>query len=177
MTAATPLKTILDSTGAAIGFVPELATDHVNANCELVGVHETEIHLNGFELTADQPAMRGGTAHGPTPAELVLAALGSSHVQTYRIWSELLDIPFDDVMVDLQADVDIRGTLGLRDGIRPGFGGVSLSVRISGPESKERYDELQKAVDDHSPVLDIFANPVQVSTTQAMVPTERSPRS
>ena len=36
---------------------------------------------------------------------------------------------------------------------------------MSGPQSAGRYQELAAAVDQHCPVLDLFANPVPVSRT------------
>jgi len=53
--------------------------------------------------------------------------------------------------------------------VRPGFGAVRLDIRISGPETEERYQELRAAVDEHCPVLDLFANatPVSVSVAKA----------
>jgi hypothetical protein len=83
---------------------------------------------------------------------------------TYRFWSEKLGIRIDDLTVDVQGDLDVQGIFGLRDGVRPGFGNVSVTVHITGPEALDRYDELRQAVNDHCPVLDVFANPVPVTT-------------
>ena len=44
---------------------------------------------------------------------------------------------------------------------------VPLKVTVTGPESPERYEELAAAVDEHCPVLDLFANPVPVTRTLA----------
>ena len=86
---------------------------------------------------------------------------------TYRIWSEKLGIRFDDIKVEVDGGLDVQGILGLRDGARPGFADVSVNVHISGPEPRERYEELQQAVNSHCPVLDIFTAPVPVTTTMS----------
>jgi len=164
----TELKTILDGTASAIAADPSLASARITARCELVGVHEVQTHLHDRVLTSDQPPMLGGDGHGPNPVEIALAALGSCQAQTYRFWSEKLGIRIDDVAVDVQGSVDVHGIFGLRDGVRPGFGDVSVAVRISGPEAPERYDELRRAVDDHCPVLDVFTNSVPVTTSMAV---------
>jgi len=162
------LKSILDGTASAIATDPRLAEARIVANCELVGTHEVDAHLNDRVVKSDQPPMLGGDGHGPNPVEISLAALGACQAQTYRFWSEKLGIRIDDVAVDVQGNVDVQGIFGLRDGVRPGFRDVSVAVRISGPESPERYDELRRAVDDHCPVLDVFANPVPVATSMSV---------
>ena len=165
---ASQLKSILDGTASAIATDPSLASVRIEATCALVGVHEVETRLHDRVLTSDQPPMLGGDGHGPNPVELALAALGSCQAQTYRFWSEKLGIRIDDVAVDVQGGVDVHGIFGLRDGVRPGFADVSVAVSISGPESAERYDELRRAVDDHCPVLDVFTNPVPVTTSMSV---------
>jgi len=74
------------------------------------------------------------------------------------LWSEKLNIPLNEVQVNVQGNLDIRGVLGLEEGVRAGFRDVAVAVRISGPEPAERYEKLRSAVDQHSAVLDIFAN-------------------
>jgi uncharacterized OsmC-like protein len=159
------LKTILDRTGSAIAGDPSLAAARVHAGCELVGVHEVDVRLDGEVIKADQPPAFGGKDAGPKPVEFALAALGSCQAMTYRIWSEKLGIPFDDITVDVEGGLDVQGILGLRDEVRPGFGAVSVNVQISGPEPRERYEELRRAVNSHCPVLDVFTTPVPVTTT------------
>lgn len=162
------LKTILDRTASAIAGDPSLAAARFNAGCELVGVTEVDVRLDGEVIKADQPPALGGKDAGPKPVEFALAALGSCQAMTYRFWSEKLGIRFDDIKVDVEGDLDVQGILGLRDGVRPGFGAVSVNVHISGPEPHQRYQELQHAVNSHCPVLDVFTTPVPVTTTMSV---------
>lgn len=166
--ANTDLKSILDGTAAAIAGDPTLAAVSISADCALVGVHEVDVQLNDRMVKSDQPPVLGGEGLAPNPVEIALAALGSCQAQTYRFWSEKLGIRIDDVSVDIQGDLDIQGIFGLRDGVRPGFSEVRMNVQLTGPESSERYEELRRAVNDHCPVLDVFANPVPVSSTMSV---------
>ena len=163
----TDLKIILDDTASAIAADPGLAAARFDADCELVGVHEVDVRVNDQLIKADQPPAFGGGNVGPKPVEFALAALGSCQAMTYRIWSERLGIRFDEIKVEVEGGLDIQGILGLRDGTRPGFGDVSVKVRISGPEPRERYEELRRAVNMHCPVLDVFTTPVPVTTTMS----------
>jgi putative redox protein len=162
------LKAILDDTASAIAGDRSLAAVRLSADCELVGVHEVDVRLDNQVVKADQPAALGGNDAGPKPVELALAALGSRQAMTYRFWSEKLGIRIDDIRVGVEGDLDVRGILGLREEVRPGFGDVSVNVHISGPEPRERYEELQRAVNNHCPVLDVFTTPVPVTTTMSL---------
>jgi uncharacterized OsmC-like protein len=164
----TGLKTILEDIASAIAADPDLAAARFDAGCELVGVHEVDVRVNDQLIKADQPPALGGGNAGPKPVEFALAALGSCQAMTYRIWSEKLGIRFDEITIEVEGDLNIQGILGLRDGTRPGFGDVSLNVRISGPEPRERYEELRRAVNSHCPVLDVFTAPVPVTTTMSV---------
>jgi hypothetical protein len=52
--------------------------------------------------------------------------------------------------------------------VRPGFTRIRLDVTPIGPEPAERYRELADAVDEHCPVLDLFANPTPVERRLAI---------
>ena len=168
MTTRTDVKTLLQETASAVGVAPSLAAVSVTAECTLIGGHEVDVQLNDQVIKSDQPPMLGGDGLAPNPVQIALAALGACQAQTYRFWSEKLGIRIDDVTVDIKGALDIRGIFGLRDGVRPGFSDVDVTVGLSGPEPRERYEELRRAVDDHCPVLDLFANPVAVTTALSL---------
>jgi uncharacterized OsmC-like protein len=49
-----------------------------------VAGYETRVTARGHEITADEPAADGGTDRGPTPTELLLAALASCYTLALR---------------------------------------------------------------------------------------------
>ena len=102
-----------------------------------------------------------------TRCSYALASLGSCQAITYRFWAEQLGIEFETVSVRVEGDLDIRGFFGFDDSVRPGLSAVRIEVTVTGPESPGRYQELAAAVDQHCPVLDLFANPVPVTRTLA----------
>jgi len=69
------------------------------------------------------------------------------------------------IEVDHVGDLDVRGFFGLDTAVRPGFSEIRVEVRLTGPETAERYAELQRAVDEHCPVLDLFTNRTPVRST------------
>lgn len=154
----------------AISADPSLAGAGFQAWNELVGTTEVAVRMGEHGLIVDEPVALGGTARGPNPVELALAALGSCQAITYRVWAALQGVEVDTVRVRVKGDLDLRGFFGVDAGVRPGFGGVQVFVEVSGPESAARYEELQREVDRYCPVLDIFQAPVPVKTTLQVTP-------
>lgn len=137
----------------------------VSVGNDLVGPMEVAVRMGDKAAKVDEPQAFGGGDTGPNPVQVALASLGSCQAITYRFWSEKLGIHIDHLRVEVQGDIDLRGLFGVHGAVRPGFGEVEVTVQITGPEPAERYEALRHAVDEHCPVLDVFANPVSVRTS------------
>jgi uncharacterized OsmC-like protein len=161
---AATLRGIVDATAAAVSTdVANAAVVFRAAGSGVSGV-ATDIRIGRHNSLIDEPPALGGTDAAPNPVETALAGLLSCQVVTYRFWAAKLGIPLDDIHIETQGDLDVRGFFGLDARVRPGFGGVRVQVRLTGPASPEQYRALQAAVDQHCPVLDLFSNPTPVST-------------
>lgn len=164
------IAAVIDGTTQAVAADPANAQAQVRAEGHLVGDTEVALRTGRHSITVDEPAALGGEDAGASPVDHALVALASCQAITYRFWAEKLGIALDDVEIKVDADIDMRGFFGLDDTVRAGFGDVRVQVTPKGPETAERYEELARAVDEHCPVLDLFANPTSISTTLA-VPT------
>ena len=120
-------------------------------------------------FTIDEPASLGGDYAGASPVEHLLAALGSCQVISYQVWAAKLGIALDSIDIDVTGDLDVRGFFGLDKEVRPGFNSVQVEAHITGPESRERYEELTRTVERYCPVLDVLTAgvPVTASVTYA----------
>ena len=159
------LTTIIDATADAVAQDSANAAAVFRASGSLTTGVATQVTAGRHTFVVDEPATLGGEDAAPNPVEFALASLISCQVVTYRFWADKLGVAVDGIDIDAEGDLDVRGIFGLRDGVRPGFGEVRLTVRIAGPESDERYRELKAAVDAHCPVLDLFTNPTRVTTS------------
>jgi len=165
---SSPVSQALDATASAVADDPSLAQAGFAAEGELVGLTEVDVRIGDRLVKVDQPETIGGTDLAPNPVQFALASLGACVAHTYRFWSEKLNIPLNGLQVNVQGNLDIRGGLGLEEGVRAGFRDVAVAVRISGPEPAERYEKLRSAVDQHSAVLDIFGNQVPVRMSMSV---------
>lgn len=143
---------------------PSKAALTVRVAGEAAGSVGSVYSASGHRLVVDEPAALGGDGLAANPVEFALTALLSCQVVTYRLWAEKLGIILHTIEATADGALDVRGFLGLDDSVRPGFQGISVQVRVSGPETAERYRELQYAVDAHCPVLDLFANATPLQT-------------
>jgi uncharacterized OsmC-like protein len=163
----TVISSVIDATTAAVADDPTKAHALFRATGRGVAGVRTEIRVGRHTVTVDEPSALAGQDVAPNPVESALAGLLSCQVVTYRFWAVQLGIPLDDVAVDVEGDLDVRGFFGLDDAVRPGFTDVRVAVRLSGPASDEDYRRLHAAVDEHCPVLDLFRRPTPVSTRLA----------
>jgi uncharacterized OsmC-like protein len=119
-----------------------------------------EIEDGSWRLAADMPAKIGGTETAPSPGALGRGALASCLVIGLSRWAARLGVPLDALEVEVEADVDARGELGMGEEIPPGYGEVRYTISIRSSAPRERVAELIATAERHSPYLDIFGRAV-----------------
>jgi putative redox protein len=156
------LAETIDAVRAELGRAPEPPVATFAAETALVGGYRTEARIREFALTADEPPTIGGTDAGPTPVELVLAALGTCQEIVYSTYARVLGVPVDAVAVRAEGRLDLRGFFGVAD-VPAGFQDVTFAVDIASPAPPEDVARLVAAVNAHCPVLDILRQPLPVA--------------
>ncbi len=64
--------------------------------------YQTEINANGHRFMADEPIAVGGADTGPTPYDLLTAALGACTSMTLRMYADRRSLPLEAVVVRLK---------------------------------------------------------------------------
>lgn len=132
-----------------------------------------DIEHKHWNFTADVGKTEGGNDAGPGPSILQRGALGSCLAIGYVKWAAYLDVPVNNIEVEIEADVDARGTYGI-DGVKPGYKGLRYKVFIDSPASDEKIREVIENADKHSPVLMDFTEPVPVERKVEIVKNEKA---
>lgn len=117
-----------------------------------------------FELMGDEPPVLLGTNAGPNAVELCLQALAFCYAVGFVYNAAAKGIEVEELRYEVEGDLDLHRFLGL-GGPRAGFSAIRATSWVrSSNATKEQLDELCQYVQDTSPVRDILANPVPVST-------------
>lgn len=128
-----------------------------------VGSVGTEIRAGKHTFLVDEPAALAGDDAAASPVEYALGALISCQVVVFRLYAQALGLTIDDIEVSAEGDLDVRKLFGIDESGRAGFQDVRVKVDITGPNTDEEYEKLRVVVEEHCPVLDLFANTVPTS--------------
>ncbi len=117
-----------------------------------------------FELIGDEPPVLLGTNTGPNAVELVLQALAFCYAVGYVYNAAARGIEISELRYEVEGDLDLHRFLGL-GGPRAGFSEIRAKGWVRSPNATpEQLEELCQYVQDTSPVRDILAGAVPVST-------------
>jgi uncharacterized OsmC-like protein/pimeloyl-ACP methyl ester carboxylesterase len=124
----------------------------------------TEVQARAHGLLADEPKVVGGTDAGPTPYDLLLAALGTCTAMTLRMYADRKKWPLDGVRVRLtHGHVHALDDQQVEDG-DPRTDAISRLVELSGtldPEMRQRLMEIA----DRCPVHRTLTAGVRITTS------------
>jgi uncharacterized OsmC-like protein len=154
------IRAIVDRNVELLGLKPSRGHLTCTTRARLVDGLRCEIEEGRWRLAADMPAKAGGEETAPTPGMLGRAALASCLAIGIAIWSARLGVTIDGLEVEVQADFDARGELGMGDGIPPGYSEVRYAVSIESRAPEHELERLLALAERHSPYLDVFGRAI-----------------
>lgn len=113
-----------------------------------------------WRLTVGMTETYGGSNAGPTPGVYGRTALGSCLAMGYAMWAARLGVPLDALEVEIHADYDARGELGVADDVRPGYSEIRYVVRVESPAPEAEVLRMLDTAERYSSYRDDFANTV-----------------
>lgn len=122
-----------------------------------------EIEEGPWRLVADLPHKAGGDDTAPTPGMLGRGALASCLAIGIAIWAARLGVTIEALEVEVQADFDARGELGMGVGVDPGYTRVRYQVSIESNADRKTIDTVLGLAERHSPYLDVFGRAMDLS--------------
>lgn len=136
----------------------------VSARIEASGFR-TEVRARAYALIADEPTDVGGTDAGPTPYELLLAALSSCTVMTLRMYASRKNWPLEAVTVQLRSARSHETDCENCEKEQVGIGRVERRVEFSGPLNDEQRRRLLE-IADRCPVKQTLERGLKIVNAQ-----------
>lgn len=124
----------------------------------------TDIYANGHHFVADEPIAVGGTNQGPTPYDLLAAALGACTTITVQMYADRKGWPLEYAVARLRHQkihADDCATCETRDG---NIDQIERELEFVGPLDDAQRQRLRE-IADKCPVHHTFKGEIAVHTT------------
>lgn len=122
-----------------------------------------EIAVGQHSLRADEPAAAGGTNTGPSPYDLLLAALGACTAMTLRIYADLKKWPLEGVVVRLRHSKIHAAECAECETKEGKIDQIEREIELSGPLSAEQRAKLLE-IAQRCPVHRTLTSEIKIAT-------------
>ncbi|MBX7435102.1 OsmC family protein [Mycobacterium sp. Y57] len=126
------------------------------------GVGAEQSHRQPFTIDTDHPELFAAEDNGPTPVEVVLAALAGCLTGGVASVAANRDITLRSVSATLTAEMDLQGVLGIDADVRNGFSSVTVTYDIDADATPEEIEAVVAQSQKRSAVFDLLTNPTTV---------------
>lgn len=117
----------------------------------------TQCHIGGqkidkdYTIRIDEPLELCGTNQFPNPQEYLMAALNACMMVGFTALCALEGIELEELRIETEGDIDLRGFLGIDDKVRPGYDQLRQKVVVRGNGTPEQFERIHSIVVKTSP--------------------------
>jgi uncharacterized OsmC-like protein len=154
------IRTALDRNVQALTLRPAVGQGTARTVARLGPGLSCQVTEGPWTLTVGMTEKYGGSNAGPNPGVLGRGALASCLAVGYAMWAARLDVPLDSLTVEIEADYDFRGELGVEETVRPGYREVRYTVTVESPAPEQEVMRVLDTGDRYSSYLDVFGNAI-----------------
>jgi uncharacterized OsmC-like protein len=148
---------ILERNAKAVELRPGVGQGTAKTVARLKPGLECEVEEGAWKLTVGIGPKSGGSNAGPNPGILGRGALATCVAIGYAMWAARLNVPVTSLEVEVQADYDRRGELGVDPSVPPGYTQVRYIVSVESPASEDEVLRWIETADKFSSYRDVFA--------------------
>ena len=107
----------------------------------------------------------GGAGTAACSGDLLLGALAACAQITCQMVAEAMGVPTKRIEVEVEGDLDLRGTLGISKEVPVGFESIRLHFNIDAPDaSEEQLRVLREKSERYCVVLQTLTRPPVIQT-------------
>jgi uncharacterized OsmC-like protein len=154
------IKTALERNAKAVSLRPGVGQGTAVTKVRLQPGLACEVTEGPWSLTVGMTDKSGGTNAGPNPGVFGRTAVGSCLALGYAMWAARLGVPIDALEVEIQADYDLRGELGVADDVHPGYTAMRYLVTVKSSAPEELVRRVLDTADRYSSWRDNIERPV-----------------
>jgi len=108
----------------------------------------------------------GGPGTAACSGDLLLAALAACAQLTCQLVATAMAIPFEEIRVEVDGEMDLRGTLGVSKDVAVGFQDIHARFDIRAPEATaEQLALLKEKTEQYCVVLQTLKQPPTIRST------------
>jgi uncharacterized OsmC-like protein len=116
-------------------------------------------------IRAEAHAGVGGAGTGACSGDLLLGALAACAQLTCQLVAAAMGIRTERIQVTVQAELDLRGTLGISKDVPVGFEEIRVSFDVVAPEATEdQLRGLREKTEQYCVVMQTLVRPPRVQT-------------
>ncbi len=127
------------------------------------GLGAEQAHRRAYQYDTDHPEIFAAADNGATPVEMVLVGPAGCLSAGVAAVAQNRNIALRSVKATLEADMDVRGILGIDDQVRNGFEAIRVQYVIDADATQAEIEALVAQSQKRSAVFDIVTNPTDVS--------------
>lgn len=173
MTDPTTIRTALERNVEALSVRPSVGQGTKVTRARLQPGLACEVEEGSWRFTVGMPGAYGGSDAGPNPGVYGRAALGSCLAIGYGMWAARLGVAIEALEVEVHADFDARGELGMSDDIPPGYLAMRYIVTVESSASEADVMRVLDTADKYSSWRDDITRPVPLSREVRLTSTQR----
>lgn len=117
-----------------------------------------------FTIKIDEPIEIGGTNKFANPQEYLLAAFNACIMVGYVAVSALEGVELEELRIETEGDIDLRGFLGIDPNVAPGYESLQYTVYIKGNGTPEQFQKIHEFVSATAPNRYNLGNAIKLNT-------------
>jgi uncharacterized OsmC-like protein len=126
------------------------------------------VDLGRAIYAAEAHAGVGGAGTAACSGDLLLAALAACAQLTCQMAATASGVPFEEIRVTVEGDLDLRGTLGISREAPVGFADIRVVFHVDAPEATERQvQSLRRASEAYCVVMQTLLKPPAIEVAWA----------
>ena len=157
------IKTAIERNVKAVSLRPSVGQGTAVTKVRLKAGLACDVEEGNWRFTVGMHEKYGGTNAGPNPGIYGRAAFGSCLAIGYGMWAARLGVPIDGLSVEVHADYDVRGELGVADDVHPGYAELRYVVTVESPASEADIMRMLDTADRYSSWRDDLTRAVPVT--------------